>query len=93
MNTKLHVGNLSFDTTETSLRSFFEADGRKVEDIAVITDRETGRPRGFAFVQMATPEDAKAAIATLNGRDLDGRSLTVGEARPKVGGAGGPNGR
>jgi cold-inducible RNA-binding protein len=93
LSTKLHVGNLSFNSTESALRSMFEADGRKVEDVAIITDRDTGQSRGFAFVQMATPEDAKAAIATLNGRDLDGRSLTVGEARAKVGSANGGGGR
>jgi RNA recognition motif-containing protein len=78
------VGNLPFNTTESALRTLFEADGRKVDEVAVITDRETGQARGFAFVQMATPEDAKAAITALNGRDLDGRSLTVSEARAKV---------
>ncbi len=89
MATKLYVGNLSFNTTESSLRAFFEADGRRVEDVAIVTDRDTGQSRGFAFVQMATPEDAKSAIEALNGRDLDGRSLTVNEARPKTGGSGG----
>jgi len=86
MFTKLYVGNVSFNTTESTLRTLFEADGRKVEDVAIVTDRETGQPRGFAFVQMGSPEDAKAAIEALNGRDFDGRSLTVSESRPKVGG-------
>ena len=89
MATKLYVGNLSFNTTESTLRTLFESDGRRVEDVAIVTDRDTGQPRGFAFVQMATPEDAKAAIEALNGRDLDGRALTVNEARPKTGGGGG----
>jgi RNA recognition motif-containing protein len=92
MSTKLYVGNLSFNTTESSLRTLFESDGRRVEDVAIVTDRDTGRPRGFAFVQMATPEDARAAIEALNGRDLDGRTLTVNEARPKTGGGGGGGG-
>jgi RNA recognition motif-containing protein len=89
MGTKLYVGNLSFNTTESSLRSLFESTGRRVEDVSIVMDRDTGRPRGFAFVQMATPEDAQAAIEALNGRELDGRTLTVNEARPKTGGSGG----
>jgi len=92
MATKLYVGNLSFNTTESSLRTLFEADGRRVEDVAIVTDRDTGQSRGFAFVQMGSPEDAKAAIEALNGRDLDGRTLTVNEARPKTGGSGGGGG-
>jgi RNA recognition motif-containing protein len=83
MSTKLYVGNLSFSTTEETLRNLFEADGRRVEDVAVVMDRETGRPRGFAFVQLGSPEDAKAAIAALNGREVDGRQLTVSEARER----------
>jgi RNA recognition motif-containing protein len=92
MATKLYVGNLSFNTTESSLRTLFESDGRRVEDVAIVTDRDTGQSRGFAFVQMGSPEDAKAAIEALNGRDLDGRPLTVNEARPKTGGSGGGGG-
>jgi RNA recognition motif-containing protein len=84
MATKLYVGNLSFSTTEASLRTLFEADGRRVDDIAIVMDRETNRPRGFAFVQMATPEDSQKAIDALNGRELEGRTLTVSEARPKA---------
>ena len=86
MATKLYVGNLSYNTTESTLRTLFEGDGRKVEDVAVVTDRDTGQPRGFAFVQMGSPEDAEAAIQALNGRDLEGRALTVNESRPKTGG-------
>jgi cold-inducible RNA-binding protein len=89
MSTKLYVGNVSFNTTESSLRALFEAEGRRVEEVSIVTDRDTGRPRGFAFVQMATPEDAQSAISALNGRDLDGRTLNVSEARPKTGGGGG----
>jgi RNA recognition motif-containing protein len=94
MSTKLYVGNLSFSTTEETLRNLFEADGRRVEDVAVVMDRETGRPRGFAFVQLGSPEDAKSAIAALNGREVDGRQLTVSEARERSdrGGSGGRSG-
>lgn len=89
MSTKLYVGNLSFNTTEEALRSAFEAEGRRVDEVSIIMDRDTGRPRGFAFVQMATPADAEAAVQALNGRELDGRTLTVSEARAKTGGGGG----
>jgi RNA recognition motif-containing protein len=91
MATKLYVGNLSFETTEETLRNLFEADGRRVEEVAVVVDRDTGRSRGFAFVQMGSPDDAKAAIAALNGRDVDGRQINVSEARERTergGGAG-----
>jgi RNA recognition motif-containing protein len=88
MATKLHVGNLSFNTTEQNLRTLFEADGRRVDDVAIVMDRDTNRPRGFAFVQMATPEDSQKAIDALNGREVDGRTLTVSEARPKATGGG-----
>lgn len=91
MGSKLYVGNLSYTTTEDSLRSAFAANGRKVQEIAIPSDRETGRPRGFAFVTMGSDADAKAAIAALDGKDLDGRSLKVNEAqdRPRSGGGGG----
>ena len=87
MGTKLYVGNLSYDSTEGSLRTAFEADGRQVREVALIMDRETGKPRGFAFVQMGSEADAKAAIAALDGKDLDGRTLRVNEAqeRPSTG--------
>jgi len=93
MGTKLYVGNLSFNTTEETLRNLFGADGRRVEEVAVITDRDTGRPRGFAFVQMGTPDDAQAAIAALNGREVDGRQLNVSEARERTGRGPGGGGR
>jgi cold-inducible RNA-binding protein len=97
MGTKLYVGNLSFSTTEDTLRSMFEADGRRVTDVAIVTDRVTGQSRGFAFVEMGSPEDATAAIEALNGKTVDGRALTVNEARPKTergfGGGGGGGGR
>ena len=84
MSTKLYVGNLSFNTTEETLRTLFEGDGRRVEDVAMVMDRDTGRPRGFAFVQMGSPEDSRTAIEALNGRELEGRTLTVSEAKPKT---------
>ena len=95
MGTKLYVGNLSYDSTEASLRTAFGADGRQVREVALIMDRETGRPRGFAFVQMATEEDAKAAIAALDGKQMDGRALKVNEAqdRPMGGRPAGGGGR
>lgn len=91
MGTKLYVGNLSYDSTEASLRAAFEADGRKVNEVALIMDRETGKPRGFAFVQMGSEADAKAAMAALDGKQVDGRALKVNEAqdRPAGGHAGG----
>jgi RNA recognition motif-containing protein len=89
MGSKLYVGNLSYSTTEADLRAAFSSDGRQVKDVAIVTDRMTGQPRGFAFVQMGTNEDAAAAITALDGTDLDGRTLRVNEAqeRPQGGGA------
>ena len=81
MAKKVYVGNLSFDTTEDKLRELFAAHGEVVSAV-VVTDRYTGRPRGFAFVEMATDEAAAAAIAALNGQEVDGRQLNVAEARP-----------
>ncbi len=81
-NSKLYVGNLSFQTSEDALRAHFEQFG-SVTDIYVAMDKFTGRPRGFAFVTMGTADEAKAAIEKLNGADLDGRQLTVNEAKPK----------
>src|SRR5215471_1350466 len=82
MNTKLFVGNLSFNTTENDLQDAFAAHG-VVTEANLMTDRVTGRPRGFAFVTMGSPEEAQKAIEAMNGATLDGRSLTVNEARPK----------
>jgi cold-inducible RNA-binding protein len=79
----IFVGNLSFGTTEDALRSLFEAYGA-VDRVNVITDRDTGQPRGFAFVEMSNNDEADRAIAELNGRELDGRALNVNEARPKT---------
>lgn len=94
MNTKLFVGNLSFDTTENDLQDAFAAHGTVVE-ANLMTDRDTGRPRGFAFVTMSSPEEAQKAVDALNGSTLGGRALTVNEARPKearTGGGGGGGG-
>jgi len=82
MNTKLYVGNLAFDTTENDLRDMLGAFGT-VSEVNLIMDRATGRSRGFAFVTMATPEAAQAAIAALGGKEIKGRTLTVNEARPR----------
>ena len=82
MTKKVYVGNLSFDTTEDTLRELFEAHG-EVSSINVITDRYTGRSRGFAFVEMAADDAAKAAITALDGQLVDGRQLKVAEARPR----------
>jgi cold-inducible RNA-binding protein len=80
MTTKLYVGNLNFTTTEDGLRTAFGANGLVVRDVAMPSDRETGRPRGFAFVNMGSEQDAKAAMAALDGKALDGRTLKVNEA-------------
>jgi cold-inducible RNA-binding protein len=82
MNTKLYVGNLSFNTTENDLQDAFAAHG-PVTSVDLIMDKASGRPRGFAFVTMETKEGAEAAIAALNGKNVDGRDLTVNEARPR----------
>ena len=75
MGTKLYVGNLSYDTTEEELRSHFAQDGRSVTEVAVLMDRDTGRPRGFGFVTMGSAEEAQAAISALDGQTLHGLSL------------------
>ena len=80
--TNVFVGNLSFQTTQDDLTSIFSQYGA-VERVNVVTDRMTGQPRGFAFVEMATRSEAEAAISALNGSDLHGRTLNVNEARPK----------
>lgn len=93
MNTKLFVGNLSFDVTENDLQDLFVGFG-PVNEVNLMTDRSTGRSRGFAFITMATPEGAQAAIAGMAGKDYKGRALTVNEARPRPeGGGGGGGGR
>ncbi len=82
MSTKLFVGNLSFNTTENQLQDLFAAHGNVIE-VDLIMDRFSGRPRGFAFVTMENKEGADAAIQALNGKSIDGRALTVNEARPR----------
>ena len=79
----LFVGNMSFQTTESELRSMFEPYG-DITRVQVITDRDTGRARGFAFVEMANDEEAAKAISELNGKEVDGRAWNVNEARPKA---------
>ena len=91
MSTKLFVGNLSFNTTENDLQDAFAAHGT-VTEANLMMDRATGRARGFAFATMSTPEEAQNAIQALNGANLDGRSLTVNEARPREERSGGGGG-
>src|SRR4026207_183940 len=91
MATKLYVGNLSFRTTSEELREAFAAVGT-VESASVIEDRDTGRSRGFAFVEMATPEEAAAAIGRVKRQDFGGRNLTVNEAKPRADRGGGGRG-
>ena len=88
--TNIYVGNISYQTTEEDLRTAFDAFGQ-IERVNIVTDRDTGQPRGFAFVEMAEKDAAEKAIAELNGTPLHGRSITVNEARPKPsrGGSGG----
>lgn len=96
-NNKLYVGNLSFNTTEAGLADAFGAHGT-VKRATIVTDRETGRARGFAFVEMGSDEEAQAAISGMDGKSLDGRQIQVNVARPREdrggsGGAGGGGGR
>ncbi len=94
MSTKLYVGNLAFGVTSDDLQEHFTQAGT-VESAKVVEDRDTGRSRGFGFVEMASSEEAMAAIEQFNGQDLDGRNLVVNEARPREegGGGGGRGGR
>jgi cold-inducible RNA-binding protein len=94
MGKRLYVGNLNFATTEDDLRAAFSEGGRNVTDVHIVTDRETGRPRGFAFVELGSDDDARAAIESLDGSDLMGRKIQVNEARERTtGGGGGGGGR
>jgi cold-inducible RNA-binding protein len=88
---KLYVGNLSFNTSEAQLRDLFAAHG-DVASASLVMDRETGRPRGFGFVEMPNDDQAKAAMTALGGKNVDGRDLTVNEAKPREGGGGGRGG-
>ena len=95
MGTRLYVGNLPFDMDESQLRALFQEGGRTVAEVKMITDRETGRPRGFAFVEMGSQAEVQAAISALNGREVGGRAMTVNEAReqaPRGSGFGGGRG-
>ncbi|UCC99527.1 MAG: RNA-binding protein [Phycisphaerales bacterium] len=83
MGTRLYIGNLSYDAMENDLRAFFEQAG-SVVGCDIMIDRHTGRSKGFAFVEMASQEDANKAIETYNGKDFQGRPLTVNEARPRA---------
>ena len=94
MTTKLYVGNLAFETSSNDLETLFATAG-KVESVSLIEDRETGRSRGFGFVEMSTKEEGAAAVQQLNGAQLGGRTLKVNEAKPREdrgGGGGGRNG-
>jgi RNA recognition motif-containing protein len=91
MGKKLYVGNLTYGVTDGELQQMFEAHGT-VASAQVIMDRDTGRSKGFGFVEMSSDAEAQAAIAALNGKDSGGRALTVNEAKPREGGAGGGRG-
>ena len=89
MGTRLYVGNLPFTADETQIRDLFSQDGRAVTEVKLVTERETGRPRGFGFVEMGSSQDADGAIRDLNGHDMGGRALTVNEAKERSSGGGG----
>ncbi len=92
MGKRLYVGNLAYSVTEADLREAFTATGHEVAEVKVVLDRDTGRPRGFAFVEMATDAGAQSATESLNGKDLQGRTIAVSEARERSGGGGGGRG-
>ena len=94
MGKKLYVGNLTYEVSDSELSALFQAHGT-VESAQVIMDRDTGRSKGFGFVEMKTEQEAQGAIAALNGKEVNGRALTVNEAKPKTegGGRGGGGGR
>jgi RNA recognition motif-containing protein len=92
MGKKLYVGNMSYDVDSSQLEQMFAAHGT-VESAQVIADRDTGRSKGFGFVEMSSDAEAQAAIAAMNGQDVGGRALTVNEAKPKASGGGGGGGR
>ena len=88
MGKRIYCGNLSFQATEEEVRGLFEPHG-EVTSVHMVMDRETGRPRGFAFVEMTTEDGARTATSNLNGRDLQGRAVSINEARERTGGGGG----
>ncbi len=94
MGTRLYVGNIPYGTNDQDLRTLFGQNGRAVTEVKIVTDRETGQSRGFAFVEMANKDDAMAVINELNGTSMGGRSIVVNEARERTpgGGGGGPRG-
>jgi RNA recognition motif-containing protein len=92
MGQRLYVGNLPFSADEEQVRELFSQNDRTVHEVRLITDRDTGRPRGFGFVEMGSDEEADAAIRELNGTEFGGRALTVNEARERTGGGGGGRG-
>jgi RNA recognition motif-containing protein len=94
MGTRLYVGNIPYNCTDADLRTMFGQNNRQVTDVKIITDRETGQSRGFAFVEMANPDEAQAVITELHGSPMGGRSIVVNEARERTagGGPGGPGG-
>jgi cold-inducible RNA-binding protein len=89
MGNRLFVGNLPLEATEKDVRRFIEAEDRTVQSVTLVMDKENNKPRGFAFVEMASEEEAKAAIAALDGKELNGRKLVVNEKQEKAGGGGG----
>ena len=97
MGNRLYVGNLSYNVTEAELKEVFAEGGKNVTEVKVVLDRDTGRPRGFAFVEMGSAEEAAQAMETLNGREIQGRPISVSEARERAarggGGFGGGRGR
>jgi RNA recognition motif-containing protein len=94
MGTRLYVGNLSYNVTEPELREVFAENGRNVVEVKIVMDRDTGRPRGFAFVEMGSDDEASQAIQSLTGREVQGRAINVSEARERTprGGGGGYGG-
>ena len=92
MGTRLYVGNLPFSADEGAVRSLFEQNDRTVAEVKLITDRDTGRPRGFGFVEMGSSDHAEQAVRDLDGHAMDGRQLKVNEARERTGGGGGGGG-
>src|SRR6187549_1312487 len=92
MGTRLYVGNIPYGTNDAELRTLFRQNGRAVTEVKIVTDRETGQSRGFAFVEMANRDDALAVINELNGTPMGGRSIVVNEARERTPGGAGPRG-
>ena len=84
MSKRLYVGNIPYQTSEEQLRAFFEEGGAEVTEVKIVMDRDTGRPRGFAFVELATDAQAEAAVGACNGRSFGGRPLTVSEAKART---------